>query len=104
MWGPSPPPAESREQREGCARSHGPQTTGVKEGFTKLLYTTPQGINLFTWPEKVDPMVTLNEDIHIKPITVEPPGMDKKVFEQAKCLMVVFYFSSNFFPDRKSVV
>ena len=63
---------------------------GVKKGYTKLSYTTPRGINVFSWPEKVDPMVTLNEDILIQPITVEPINsrghlaMAKKVFERAK--------------------
>jgi hypothetical protein len=71
---------------------------GVEEGYTRLAYTTIRGINSFSWPNNEDLVVTLNEEILLRSIEVEPinsrglMAMKKKDFDFAKKLMVVIHF------------
>lgn len=73
---------------------------GLMEGYTRLSYTAPRGINVFAWPDVKDIMPTLNEDILVKKIVVEPFNsrgfikMTKKDYDHAKTLMVVVYIFS----------
>jgi len=83
----------------------------VQKGYTKLSYTSLKGINTFAWPATPDIMVTLNEDILIQPIVVQPVNsrghlaMSKKEYDRAKTLMVVVYWIFfHVFPQKNSVI
>ena len=41
-------------------------------GYVNLSYTCIRGANSFTWPSKPDIILTLEEDIVLEPVTVEP--------------------------------
>ncbi len=70
--------------------------------YVNLSYTCIRGTNSFTWLSKPDIILTLEEDIVLEPVTVEPVnsrgniGLKKKDYEKIVALMVVVFSSNNF--------
>ncbi len=75
--------------------------TGVQTGYTRLNYMCIKGKNSFSWSEKKDLHITLDEDILLQPVTPEPVtnrgylGLKKKDFDKVGRLMVVVYLFFN---------
>jgi len=69
----------------------------VAAGYTRLSYMSIKGNNSFTWPEKEDIHVALDEDIIIEPVLPELLnnrgylGLKKKDVDKVSYLMVVVY-------------
>lgn len=72
----------------------------VPEGYKKVSYSSLKGSNIFSWPEKKDIVVTVEEDIILKNVEVEPINsrghfsLYKKDHKKVLSLMVVVYFSA----------
>ncbi len=79
--------------------------SGVELDQTRLSYMTIKGKNQFSWGEKPDLLVTLNEDIVMSPVNPVPVnsrghlGLSKQDFEKALRLMVVVYLCISTFIE-----
>jgi hypothetical protein len=75
----------------------------VTKGYTRLSYMTIKGNNCFSWGEKPDIHVALNEDILLETVSPEPVnsrgslGLKKKDLMMVESLMVVVYYLFTFF-------
>ena len=63
---------------------------GLDKGYTRLTYMeqVAKGKNIFLWPHKKDVVVTFNEDILVKGVSIEPGNnrghfaVQKKIFRE----------------------
>ena len=71
----------------------------VKTGYTRLRYLVIKGVNCFSWGDKPDLHITLEEDIILSNVNPEPVtsrgylGLKKKDHERVLSLMVLVYLS-----------
>jgi hypothetical protein len=80
---------------------------GVAKGYTRLSYMLIKGNNSFSWGDKPDIHVALNEDILLESVVPEPVnsrghlGLKKKDLKTVVSRMVVAYFLPHFFGFPK---
>lgn len=70
----------------------------IPKEYKRLSYTTIKGTNVFSWPDRKDIMLTLEEDIILRSVQVVPVnsrghfGLNKVDYQKVLTLLVVVYF------------